>query len=121
MLPISDEVNCRLCHASGSAPAAQPTNGWAWNTDPEHDYRLNILRRHDDLKNPATYPGILSSNGYNPQGLYQSVVANGKPVLCAADELARYFVGYVSDSDRPRSLPTHWCTQSGVRRARVVT
>jgi len=82
VLAISDEVNCRVCHASGSVAAAQPTNGWAWNGDPEHDYRLNILRRHDELRNPATYPGILSSNGYNPAGLYRTVVADGKPILC---------------------------------------
>lgn len=79
---ISDEVNCRVCHASGTATAARPTNGWVWNTNPERDYRLNILRMHDELRNPATYPGILSSNGYNPAGLYRTVVADGRPVLC---------------------------------------
>ncbi len=82
VLAISDEVNCRVCHASGTVAAAQPTNGWVWNDNPEHDYRLNILRRHDELRNPATYPGILSSNGYNPTGLYRTVVADGTPVLC---------------------------------------
>jgi len=82
VLAISDEVNCRVCHASGADAAAQPTNGWAWNGNPERDYRLNILLRHDELRNPATYPGILSSNGYNPAGLYRTVVADGKPILC---------------------------------------
>lgn len=82
VLPVSDEVNCQVCHASGSLAAAQPTNGWVWNANPEHDYRLNILRRHDELKNWTTYPGILASNGYNPAGLYRTVVADGKPVLC---------------------------------------
>lgn len=82
VLAISDEVNCRVCHASGTDAAAQPTNGWAWNGNPEHDYRLNILRRHDELRNPLTYPGILSSNGYNPAGLYRTVVADGIPILC---------------------------------------
>lgn len=82
VLPVSDEVNCRVCHASGTDAAAQPTAGWAWNTNPEHDFRLNILRLHDQLRNPATYPGILSSNGYNPAGLYRTVVADGTPVLC---------------------------------------
>jgi PKD repeat protein len=82
VLPVSDEVNCRVCHASGTDAAAQPAAGWAWNTNPEHDYRLNILRLHDELRNPATYPGILSSNGYNPAGLYRTVVADGTPILC---------------------------------------
>ncbi len=82
VLPISDEVSCRVCHASGTDPAAQPAAGWVWSIDPEHDYRLNILRIHDQLRNPATYPGILSSNGYNPAGLYRTVVADATPVLC---------------------------------------
>ena len=82
VLAISDEVSCRVCHASGADAAAQPTNGWVWNSNPERDYRLNILRRHDELRDPATYPGILFSNGYNPAGLYRTVVADGKPVLC---------------------------------------
>jgi hypothetical protein len=80
VLPISDEVNCRVCHASGTDPAAQPSAGWAWNVNPQHDYRLNILRIHDELRNPATYPGILASNGYNPAGLYRTAVADNKPV-----------------------------------------
>ena len=82
VMPISDEVNCRVCHASGTDAAAQPANGWVWHGNPEHDYRLNILRRHDELRNPLTYPGILSSNGYNPAGLYRTVVADGIPILC---------------------------------------
>jgi len=82
VLAISDELNCAACHASGSGTAAQPTNGWVWNTDPKRDYRLNILRKHDELKNPVTYAGILFSNGYNPAGLYRTVVADGMPIRC---------------------------------------
>ncbi len=82
VMAISDEVNCRVCHASGTDAAAQPAAGWVWNGNPEHDYRLNILRLHDQLRNPATYPGILTSNGYNPAGLYRTVLADNKPVLC---------------------------------------
>ena len=57
VLAISDEVNCRVCHASGTDAAAQPTNGWVWNGNPEHDYRLNILRLHDQLRNPVDLSG----------------------------------------------------------------
>ena len=42
-------MDCRACHASGSGAAAEPGSGWVWNPDPERDYRLNILRLHDDL------------------------------------------------------------------------
>lgn len=82
VLAISDEVNCRICHASGADAAAKPTSGWVWNSNPEHDYRLNILRLHDQLRTNATYPGILSSNGYNPAGLYRTATVDATPVLC---------------------------------------
>ncbi len=93
VLPVSDEMDCRGCHASGKGTAAMPTGGWVNNPDPERDYRLNILLLHDQLQDPATYPGILSSNGYNTQGLYQSVVTDGKPVLCARCHLSEALQG----------------------------
>ena len=31
VLPVSDEVSCRGCHALGGGAAAQPAAGWAWN------------------------------------------------------------------------------------------
>lgn len=107
VMPISDEVNCRVCHASGSVAAAQPTNGWAWNTDPERDFRLNILRRHDDLKNPATYPGILSSNGYNPAGLYRTVVADGLPVRCTKCHKSTIVAGSGFGTIKPLTAAIH--------------
>jgi hypothetical protein len=83
VLPVSDEMDCKACHASGSSAAAMPPAGWVNDPNPDRDYRLNILRLHDALQDPATYPSILSSNGFNPQGLYAGVVANGQPALCA--------------------------------------
>ena len=93
VLPVSDEMDCRACHGSGKGPDAMPSGGWINDPNPERDYRLNILLLHDQLQDPSTYPGILSSNGYNPQGLYQSVVANGKPVLCAKCHLSEALQG----------------------------
>ena len=86
VLPVSDEMDCRACHASGTQPAAQPTAGWAWDGLPERDYRLNILRLHDErqfAQHGAVYAGALAANNYNPAGLYRRVTADGKPVLCA--------------------------------------
>jgi hypothetical protein len=82
VLPVSDEMDCRLCHASGTV--AIPGAGWVWASNPERDYRLNILRLHDEHRSQATYPAILTGHGYNAGGLYQSVVMDGKPVVCAA-------------------------------------
>lgn len=107
VLPVSDEMDCRACHASGTQAAAQPANGWVWNTDPEMDYRLNILRAHDEARNPATYPAVLAANGYNPAGLYRSVVADGKPVLCARCHASNALPGTGYGNIRPLTQAIH--------------
>lgn len=87
VLPVSDEMDCRACHASGSQTAAQPAAGWVWSGIQERDFRLNILRLHDEhqfARHNALYQEALAARGFNPQGLFQGVVADGKPVLCAA-------------------------------------
>ena len=48
VLPVSDEMDCRLCHASGTQDAAKPAAGWVWSGIQERDFRLNILRLHDE-------------------------------------------------------------------------
>lgn len=91
VLPVSDEMDCRACHASGQQASAQPAAGWVWSDNPERDFRLNILRLHDEkqfanhrdlyVSALAARPG--GGKAFNPQGLYRSVVADGQPVLCA--------------------------------------
>jgi PKD repeat protein len=86
VLPVSDEMDCRTCHASGTQAATQPAAGWVWDGLPERDYRLNILRLHDEhefAQHGALYAAALATNNYNPAGLYRRVTADGKPVLCA--------------------------------------
>ncbi len=85
VLPVSDEMTCRLCHASGTgSEAARPTSGWAFNADSEKDYRLNILLLHDEYQsgNPL-YADALAANGYDPLGLYATATGANTPVLCA--------------------------------------
>jgi len=87
VLPVSDEMDCRACHASGTQAAARPSAGWLWDGLPERDFRLNILRLHDEhqfAQHATLYQAALAARGFNPQGLYRGVVADGKPVLCAA-------------------------------------
>ncbi len=87
VLPVSDEMDCRACHASGTQTAAQPAAGWLWNGLPERDYRLNILRLHDERQftnHQTLYTEALAARGFNASGLYRSVTVDGKPVLCAA-------------------------------------
>ena len=85
VLPVSDEMDCRTCHASGSPADARPAAGWVFDADPERDYRLNVLRLHDEsaASSPA-YAPALAAAGYDPAGLYASVTVRGKAVLCAA-------------------------------------
>ena len=85
VLPISDEMDCSLCHASNSVAAAKPPSGWVNNPDPVKDYRLNVLKLHDDLHiaSPA-YQAALAAARYNAAGLYANATADGKPILCAA-------------------------------------
>ena len=87
VLPVSDEMDCRACHASGTQSAAMPAAGWVWSGMQERDFRLNILRLHDEknfASNAVLYAAALAARGFNPQGLYRGVVADNKPVLCAA-------------------------------------
>ncbi len=86
VLPVSDEMDCRACHASGTMAEARPNAGWVWSANPERDFRLNILRFHDQRQfasHGSVYRSALAANGFNPRGLYQTVVADGKPILCA--------------------------------------
>ncbi len=71
VLPISDEMDCRACHASGTQAAAQPAAGWVWDGIQERDFRLNILRLHDEkqfVSNEVLYVAALAARGFNPQG-----------------------------------------------------
>jgi hypothetical protein len=86
VVPVSTEINCRVCHASGSSSSAQPAEGWVnLLPDAERDFRLNILRLHDDreLGTPA-YTAALADMKYDPSGLYATVTAGSKAILCAS-------------------------------------
>ena len=85
VLPVSDEMDCRACHASGSGAAAQPAAGWVYDADAQRDYRLNILRLHDQHRGASpVFTGALAAVGYDAAGLYATVTGAGKPILCAA-------------------------------------
>ena len=84
VLPVSDEMDCSSCHASGGVAAARPAAGWVNDPNPQRDYRLNVLRLHDDRQGgSAAYTSALATVGYSASGLYPTATG-GKPVLCAA-------------------------------------
>ena len=104
VLPVSVEMNCRLCHSSGSEDAARPVPDWEWNPIPTRDYRFNILRLHDQVRfaeMPEAYADVLAAKGFNANGLYESVVADNHPVLCASCHLSEA----IPDSGHPGVPP----------------
>jgi hypothetical protein len=94
VLPVSDEMTCRACHATNKTTtnpallAAKPKAGWVADPNPEKDWKKNILRLHDERKfadpvNKSLYLQALTKVGYSTAGL-EATANNGKPVLCAA-------------------------------------
>jgi len=84
VLPISDELNCGVCHSSGTGSlAAQPAAGWVNNSNVAKDLKLNILRKHDDrFRTTALFQAAAAAQGFSSAGLEaQSAV---KPFMCAA-------------------------------------
>lgn len=110
VLPVSDEMDCRACHASGTQSAAQPAAGWVWNGLPERDYRLNILRLHDERQfanHRDLYTAALAARGFNAAGLYRGVLADRKPVLCAACHASEALGAPSYDSIPPLTASVH--------------
>ncbi|RKY18799.1 MAG: hypothetical protein DRQ55_12370 [Planctomycetota bacterium] len=94
VLPVSSEMDCRACHASGSQADAMPAAGWVYERKAERDYRLNILRLHDEQKlGTPTYDAALAALAFNPAGLYASVKQDQRPVLCASCHLSNALPG----------------------------
>jgi hypothetical protein len=84
VLPVSTEMNCKVCHASvtGSS-AATPSGGWVntVTTPTERDWRLNVLRLHDQKNQGLSYSALLTQKGYGAS-LESSVVNSAKPIFC---------------------------------------
>lgn len=90
VLPVSDEMTCKACHASKSVVgnaaelAAMPRAGWAWDDDIEKDWKWNILLLHDERKiKNAMFKDALAKLNMDPDGL-TTTARRGQPVLCAA-------------------------------------
>ena len=87
VLPVSDEMDCKRCHASNSVASAKPTAGWVENKDAQKDYKYNILRLHDELQPSAVSSNraFLEAKGfkYNSDGL-EATAKGGTAILCVA-------------------------------------
>jgi PKD repeat protein len=107
VLPVTDEMDCRSCHASGS-PGGRPPEGWVWDTDPVKDYKLNILRSHDDHQlGSAPYASALSAAGYSVAGLVATVTQNGKPISCIRCHVSNALPGSGATGNKPLTQVMH--------------
>ena len=84
VLPVSDEMSCKTCHASNSNVKAEPRQGWVNNPDLSKDTKLNILRLHDDRFTITAYLAPLAAKGYHYKSTLEATAVSGTPILCAA-------------------------------------
>ncbi len=87
VLPVSDEMDCKRCHASTAGNDAKPNGGWVNDADIEKDFKYNILRLHDESHPDAVTKNMsaLQAAGYtyDAQGL-EATAMGGTAVLCVA-------------------------------------
>ena len=108
VLPVSSEMDCRACHASGSGPAAKPAAGWISLLDFDRDYRLNILKLHDERQvGNGNYTAALANFGFNSSGLYETVVTDGKSILCSACHASNALPGTGFGAIQPLTQALH--------------
>lgn len=106
VLPVSDEMDCRGCHATGTEAAARPPSGWVTGYPAEKDYKFNILRLHDSKRDPAPWKSLLAQVGYNPAGL-EATAKGGTPVLCAKCHLSNALPGTGFGTIQPLTQAIH--------------
>jgi len=82
VVPVSDDIGCKTCHGSTSGnTAAMPAGGWSNLSDPNKDYKHNILKKHDDrFASSSLYQTAAAAVGYSTTGLEPTTAT--KPVLC---------------------------------------
>lgn len=108
VLPVSDEMSCAACHASGTGQATtKPKAGWANDAHAERDYKKNILRLHDDKHlTQWTYKLALKQKGYDLTGL-AATADKGKAILCAGCHASNALPGTGVSGIKPLTEAIH--------------
>jgi hypothetical protein len=86
VLPVSDEMDCAKCHASTvTSTDAKPIAGWENSVDVLKDYKLNILKLHDE-KHPINTSDLsaIRAKGYAYNASLYETAKAGTPILCAS-------------------------------------
>ncbi|MEI6787470.1 MAG: hypothetical protein WCL49_03215 [bacterium] len=115
VLPVSDEMDCKRCHLSNTLAdpkdprvAAKPAAGWFFNPHQGSDYRLNILRLHDERQaTNSVYAAALAARGFSPAGLFATVTLSNRTILCASCHLSEALPGSGSAGIPPLTAAVH--------------
>jgi hypothetical protein len=115
VLPVSDEMDCRKCHLSNTFTnpadprvAAKPAAGWFFTPNPGTDYRLNILRLHDERQaGKPQYVSALATRGFSASGLFNTVTLSNHPILCASCHLSEALPNSGLGGIRPLTAAVH--------------
>jgi len=115
VLPVSDEMNCGECHATGNVAADAATSTrygistWSASLNPDIQYRENILILHDAKNGTAlmnSQPALCASCHYSPaldlNGAGPTGSQVGKPMLSLAVH-SRH--GKTVDKTLPGTIP----------------
>lgn len=119
VLPVSDEMTCKSCHASNSPTNdAKPVAGWINDPNLEKDWKRNILRLHDERKLALPlYQQALSilnsqNSGYKTNGLLPTA-DSGQPILCVACHASNAYF----DKRNKKSVMNGLVDSNGIRLA----
>lgn len=107
VLPVSDEMDCRTCHASGGSDAARPAAGWVNLSNSDKNYKFNILKRHDDKHAISAYLDALAQKGYVYKSSLYETSLGGTPVLCSACHASNALPGTGVGSLAPFTTSIH--------------
>ena len=76
--------------------------------DPQRDFRLNILRRHDDtVGGDPAYAGLLSAKGYRSEGLFPTAQIDHHAILCAGCHASNALPGSGEAGVKPLTEAIH--------------
>ncbi|MDB2562413.1 cytochrome c3 family protein [Sulfurimonas sp.] len=112
VLPVSDEMDCKACHGSKSNyEDAMPRAGWVNEIDEEKDFKLNILKLHDEEHPKAVLDNLealkkAGYHGYDTAGLYETT-QKGNPILCATCHASNALPGMGIEGIKPLTQSLH--------------
>ncbi|MFO1491169.1 MAG: hypothetical protein U1F87_09705 [Kiritimatiellia bacterium] len=106
VLPVSDEMDCKLCHLSVRAATPNPPAAGSACPNPVATTGSTSCGCGQAAGRQSLYAEALAAQGFPAEGLETSVVRDDKPVLCAACRLSEALpnAGYGENSPLTRAM-----------------